>query len=132
MADAIRGKTALVTGSAQGLGREIALALAAAQAALAALASLGVPSLSIKPPNDVLADGKKICGILLEPRLAPSGDVDFLVAGFGINALHVLSDFPPALRATATSCALLGVPLAPPDLLPPLSSFWRSALAPYA
>ena len=29
MADAIRGKTALVTGSAQGLGREIALALAA-------------------------------------------------------------------------------------------------------
>ena len=29
MADEIRGKTALVTGSAQGLGREIALALAA-------------------------------------------------------------------------------------------------------
>ncbi|MBR6022170.1 MAG: hypothetical protein IK066_07105, partial [Kiritimatiellae bacterium] len=96
-------------------------ALRAARAVLAVLDSFGVPSLALKPPNDVFACGRKIAGILLEPRADPSGALDFAILGIGVNALHNLSDFPPALRPTATSCRLCGVPVAPADLIFPLS-----------
>ncbi len=40
---------------------------------------------TLKWPNDVLVDGKKISGILLETRLDAHGRVDYLVVGVGIN-----------------------------------------------
>lgn len=59
----------------------------------------------IKWPNDVLVDGKKIAGILVETRTRPTGDVA-AVLGIGLN-LHADS-FPPDLPG-ATSLKLLGV-----------------------
>lgn len=59
---------------------------------------------SIKWPNDVVADGRKICGILTEM----SSEVDYinyLVIGTGINT-HV-EQFPPELAKTATSLHML-------------------------
>lgn len=51
----------------------------------------------IKWPNDVLAGGRKLAGILCEAA------GDFVVAGIGINVHQLAGDFPPALRARATS-----------------------------
>lgn len=40
---------------------------------------------TLKWPNDVLIDGKKISGILLENALDVFGRIDYLIIGFGIN-----------------------------------------------
>jgi len=55
----------------------------------------------VKWPNDVLINGKKVCGILTESNVR--GDmVDYAIIGIGINANLRLSDFPQ-IQATATS-----------------------------
>ena len=59
--------------------------------------------LMIKWPNDLLADGAKISGILLE------GVDDAVVVGIGVNLAH----HPDAIDRPATSLAALGQ--APPD-----------------
>jgi BirA family biotin operon repressor/biotin-[acetyl-CoA-carboxylase] ligase len=85
-----------------------ALALLGGIAVVTALERLGVKDLALKWPNDVLAGGKKICGVLVEPAL--HGDkIEFAVVGIGINVLQRHEDFPPELRGTATSCRLAGV-----------------------
>ena len=85
-----------------------ALALLGGVAAASALAQLYVARLTLKWPNDVLADGKKICGVLVEPAL--HGDrLDYAVMGIGVNVLQRHEDFPPELRSTATSCRLMRV-----------------------
>ncbi|MCD7762482.1 MAG: biotin--[acetyl-CoA-carboxylase] ligase [Lachnospiraceae bacterium] len=58
------------------------------------------PSIGIKWPNDVVAKGRKICGILTEM----SCEVDFInyvVIGIGINT--AIDEFPPELQETAVS-----------------------------
>ncbi len=40
---------------------------------------------TLKWPNDILIDGKKISGILLETRLDKHGRVDYLIIGTGVN-----------------------------------------------
>lgn len=57
-------------------------------------------SVEIKWPNDVLASGKKIAGILLETHQHPT---PFVVIGIGLNVLHLADDFPPELRENVTS-----------------------------
>ncbi len=58
----------------------------------------------LKWPNDVLADGRKICGILCERR------GDSIVAGIGINANQ--KEFPPDIAGRAVSLALVrGAPV---------------------
>jgi BirA family biotin operon repressor/biotin-[acetyl-CoA-carboxylase] ligase len=59
----------------------------------------------LKWPNDVVADGRKISGILLESASA-GGEPHFLAIGIGINLAH----FPPDTEFPATSLAALGVP----------------------
>lgn len=55
----------------------------------------------VKWPNDVLIDGRKVCGVLVESGVR--GDVvDYAIIGFGINANFSVSDFPE-ISATATS-----------------------------
>lgn len=44
--------------------------------------------LALKWPNDLLLDGMKCGGILLESGLFPDGRVDWIVAGIGINTAH--------------------------------------------
>ena len=60
----------------------------------------------LKWPNDVLIDGKKVCGVLSETRV--QGDrLRFVVLGIGINVNQGVAHFPGALRETASSLRLL-------------------------
>ncbi len=52
---------------------------------------------SLKWPNDILINGRKVCGIIGE--LAPSGD--FLVVGIGVNVAHEPGELPDDLGATS-------------------------------
>lgn len=56
-----------------------------------------------KWPNDVLVDGRKICGILTE--MSTTGEtVNFVVVGVGINVnFYVENFFPEELKRVATS-----------------------------
>lgn len=57
----------------------------------------------IKWPNDVLINGKKVCGILIESDVQRN-TVAYAIIGIGINVNFRLSDFPEILP-TATSLA---------------------------
>lgn len=84
------------------------LAILSGMAAFHALEKAGVRNLRVKWPNDILAHGKKICGVLVEPRIG-AGRIEFAVVGIGINVGQGADDFPPELRETATSCRDAGV-----------------------
>lgn len=71
-------------------------------------------SVSLKWPNDVLAGGRKIAGILLESESGPDGTLAWLVVGIGIN----LAAYPDDTNLPATSLRALGVtPPTPEDAL---------------
>jgi biotin-[acetyl-CoA-carboxylase] ligase BirA-like protein len=56
-----------------------------------------------KWPNDVLVNGKKICGILAEMN-TKNANVNFVVLGVGVNANFCVEDvLPESLKTTATS-----------------------------
>ncbi len=58
----------------------------------------------IKWVNDLLMDGKKICGILSEAVTdMESGRLDWIVVGIGVNVHTRTDDFPPELRDIAAS-----------------------------
>lgn len=56
----------------------------------------------IKWPNDVLINGRKVCGILTESSIKGK-NLDFAVLGFGVNANFDLESFPRHLRDSATT-----------------------------
>jgi BirA family biotin operon repressor/biotin-[acetyl-CoA-carboxylase] ligase len=58
--------------------------------------------LQIKWPNDVLLDGRKTSGILMELG-AEATRVDYLVLGIGVNLNADPADFPEEFRERATS-----------------------------
>ena len=59
----------------------------------------------LKWPNDVLVNGKKLCGILLE--LVPRSRTEYyLVVGIGINVNQTKEAFPLELQEKATSLAI--------------------------
>ena len=71
-----------------------------------------------KWPNDILVDGGKIAGILLESALRPEGRVDWVVLGIGVNlASHPRLKGPTPPTSFVDAGAL---PLAPEDALPSL------------
>jgi len=61
-----------------------------------------LPRATLKWPNDVLCDGRKICGVLCETRWF--GGVAELVAGFGVNVEQ--RGFPAELTATSLAIQL--------------------------
>lgn len=64
--------------------------------------------LELKWPNDVYAEGKKLCGILTESSsLTEEMDGRFAIVGIGINVNTVENDFRPELRDKATSLRIL-------------------------
>lgn len=82
-------------------GRASELTLVAAVAVCDALRHAGVAA-GIKWPNDVVASGRKLAGVLTE--LAADADrVSWVVVGMGVNLNARVEDFPEALRETATS-----------------------------
>jgi BirA family biotin operon repressor/biotin-[acetyl-CoA-carboxylase] ligase len=60
---------------------------------------------ALKWPNDILADGKKVAGILCETIV--KGDRVICLVGIGVNVNHGPDDFPPELRERAGSLKLL-------------------------
>jgi BirA family biotin operon repressor/biotin-[acetyl-CoA-carboxylase] ligase len=75
-------------------------------------------AVDIKWPNDVLMNGRKICGILVESAIE-SGLLHYAILGIGINIAQ--KEFPDELRATATSLFLeTQKTLTPEDFLRPL------------
>lgn len=59
----------------------------------------------IKWPNDLLIDGKKISGILLESS-AEDERLNYVIAGIGISVNLLPEDYPAELRAKATSLCI--------------------------
>jgi len=76
----------------------------AALAAMKTLEKYLSRALQLKWPNDVLVDGKKICGILTELE-TQTEKVDFVIVGMGINVNQ--EKFPKSLLSKATSLYLI-------------------------
>jgi BirA family biotin operon repressor/biotin-[acetyl-CoA-carboxylase] ligase len=83
----------------------------------------------LKWPNDVLAQGRKLAGVLAEMRQGRSGAE--LVLGIGINVDQGADDFPRALCAWATSLRVLrdGVAVEREEVAAALLEALASALA---
>jgi BirA family biotin operon repressor/biotin-[acetyl-CoA-carboxylase] ligase len=84
------------------------LSLTAGVAVAEALASAAGLAPRLKWPNDVLVDGRKVAGILLESRLssALAASAPIVALGIGINVAQ--RAFPPELAEQATSVRLAG------------------------
>jgi len=95
-----------------------------------AIGSVAPPLLEVtyKWPNDVLLNGRKAAGILLESRGATEGDptqrLEWLVIGLGVN----VSSFPREARLPATSLHFEGCP-ADVSAVDLLEAFARHMLA---
>ena len=86
------------------------LSLAMGVAALKALAALGALPVGLKWPNDLLADGRKLGGMLLEMRSEGGGPAQ-VVFGIGLN-VALGADLRAQVAATGlepTDLAALGV-----------------------
>jgi len=66
-----------------------------------ALQELGVSGVSIKWPNDVLVEERKVCGILTEMNLT-GGKVDYVVVGVGLNVNIPASELPDGAGSLAS------------------------------
>jgi BirA family biotin operon repressor/biotin-[acetyl-CoA-carboxylase] ligase len=91
-------------------------AIAAAVATCTACRVFAGPEVVLKWPNDLLAGGRKLAGILAELRQGTPRPE--LVVGIGVNVNHAAADFPESLAAQATSLSLVsgGGPLAREDV----------------
>lgn len=81
---------------------------------------------TIKWPNDVLVEGRKISGILVESGPAPSGGL-WLAVGIGVNLAHAPEDVERPATAVAHHLAE-GVMRAPTleEALPVLAEAWTA------
>jgi BirA family biotin operon repressor/biotin-[acetyl-CoA-carboxylase] ligase len=103
------------------------LSLTCAVGVAEAIGQVGGCRAGIKWPNDVLLDGKKVAGILLESKIRrtkdslkcevpsvkspdfelPTSNLRTHVIGIGINCHQTPDSFPPDLQTTATSLDLV-------------------------
>ena len=108
-----RGRHGAVWHSAPGRGLWMTILLQRPPAMLGFIAALAVcdaivetcplgdaAAIALKWPNDVLAAGLKVCGVLVEHRLGWSA------VGIGLNLAQQAQEFPEELRAQATSLAM--------------------------
>ena len=102
------------------------LSLVAGVALVSALRALSNdhPRLGLKWPNDVLFDGAKLAGILLESTILPDGRLG-CIAGFGVNC----GSHPEGLPYPATSLAANGINASPATVLAALSQAFAISLA---
>lgn len=89
------------------------LSFVSALALADALSSLAPPmmAISIKWPNDLLVQGRKCAGLLLESTARADGLLDWLVIGVGVN----LVSHPEDLPYPATDLAFEGAPDIEPE-----------------
>lgn len=81
------------------------LTLLAGVAVVESLRRSGIYRAGIKWPNDIIIDGKKICGILAE-SLNSKRYGQAVIIGLGINVNQDISDLPPDCLETSTSLKL--------------------------
>ncbi len=97
--------------------------IAVAEALDARVGNIG--KASVKWPNDVLLEDRKIAGILLESATIGSGEVDWLILGIGVNLVSHPEDLP--YLATDVRSAS-GKVLSPEDMLSAVTerfAVWR-------
>lgn len=87
-----------------GVRAQAGLSLALGIAAAEAVRGCGAHTVGVKWPNDLVADGRKLGGLLVETL----GDGDGVVAGIGIN-LHLPDAARAAIDQPWTDLATLGV-----------------------
>jgi BirA family biotin operon repressor/biotin-[acetyl-CoA-carboxylase] ligase len=123
LASSILEVMSVAPGLAATLGFAAGLALEAALRRLSVEAALRAPgsdqlNFSLKWPNDVLAGGHKLAGILLEAEVISGGLA--VVVGIGTNVVAA----PTGTPAPATSLRALGVDVSAEDLFAALSDGW--------
>lgn len=100
------------------------VAAVAAARAVARHAERAGRRVGIKWPNDLLIDGRKVSGMLLETTRTPAGRTAVAI-GIGINC----KTFPTATEMPATSLLACGIDVFPEHLFADLEYELRSALA---
>ncbi len=71
----------------------------------------GLPEPTVKKPNDLFLDGRKIAGVLVESG-SRAGVPDWVVLGIGVNVNVLPEEFPDELSGRATSIlAATGKPM---------------------
>lgn len=94
------------------------VAVAAPVAVCEAIAEQAGLAPRIKYPNDVLLDGRKVAGILIERTAAAGGGAGVCVLGIGVNVNQSREELDPSVRVTPVSVALAaGRPIEPAPLL---------------
>jgi len=83
--------------------------------------------IALKWPNDVLADGSKLAGILLEAHKGPGGRMA-VVIGFGVNVQYA----PSGLPYPATSLRDLGIEISAETIFAALTDAWVGAYEAWA
>lgn len=83
------------------------ISLLAAVAVAETIAGVCALTPSIKWPNDVLVNNKKVCGILAEVQTSATA-LHAVILGIGVNINAPLSAFPEELRDKASSLLLAG------------------------
>lgn len=87
---------------------------AAAVAVCRAIEKLSSVKCGVKWVNDIYADGKKLCGILVEGALIPgTAQLDYAVLGIGVNIEAPKNGFPDEIKDVAG--AIYGYGNAPKD-----------------
>jgi BirA family biotin operon repressor/biotin-[acetyl-CoA-carboxylase] ligase len=84
--------------------------------------------LALKWPNDVLLDGRKCCGILLDATAKTGGAIDWLVIGCGVNLAHA-PEIPDRRTACVAEFAPPPAPAAMAELLLDRLAHWRAIRA---
>jgi BirA family biotin operon repressor/biotin-[acetyl-CoA-carboxylase] ligase len=80
------------------------LSLVGGLAVAEALATVAAAPARIRWPNDLLVDGRKVCGILAEASSDGGGRLHHVILGIGVNLSQ--TSFPEALADRATSLRL--------------------------
>jgi BirA family biotin operon repressor/biotin-[acetyl-CoA-carboxylase] ligase len=81
------------------------LSLVGGLAVADALAAVAAVPARIRWPNDLLVDGRKVCGILAEASSDGTGRLHHVILGIGVNLAQTA--FPDALADRATSLRLV-------------------------
>jgi BirA family biotin operon repressor/biotin-[acetyl-CoA-carboxylase] ligase len=92
--------------------------VAAIAVADACLAIAPDAAISLKWPNDVLLNRRKLAGLLLESQSRGDGMLDWLVLGIGIN----LATYPTDLEYPATALSAAGADAVPEAMLATLAA----------
>ncbi len=78
------------------------ITLATGVAVAKTLEKIGVENPEIKWPNDIMIDGRKVCGILTE-AVAKLNTIENVIVGVGIDANLEINEFPEELQAGTTT-----------------------------